>query len=366
MAAGMRKVPLRTVQRTASRMRAFYHPDQSLHDPQQYMRFGRIVAPKDLPERTAQLLGALKKHGITPERPGSAGLDPVLAVHDAGFVRFLETIWARWQELPERGPEAWPNTFPYWSGRTNESVRPPCRPTGIMGQLGWYLGDLSVPVGEHCWTSTQRSADTAIAGADAVLAGERGVYALCRPSGHHARADRATGFCYINNTAVAAQRLRSKFGKVAILDVDAHHGDGTQQIFYRRDDVLTISVHADPSDYYPFFTGYEDERGNGPGEGFNLNLPLAHGTGGAAMKAAVERAGEAISKFGADALVIALGYDAHKDDPIGVLKLEASDFGTIGAQVKAMGLPTLVVQEGGYAIEAIGGCLDAFLGGFKG
>ncbi|SEF55326.1 histone deacetylase family protein [Bosea lathyri] len=346
-------------------MRAFYHPDQSLHDPQQYMRFGRIVAPKDLPERTAQLLGALKKHGITPEQPAAAGLDPVLAVHDAGFVRFLETIWARWQELPERGPEAWPNTFPYWSGRTDESVRPPCRPTGIMGQLGWYLGDLSVPVGEHCWTSTQRSADTAVAGADAVLAGERGVYALCRPSGHHARADRATGFCYINNTAVAAQRLRSKFGKVAILDVDAHHGDGTQQIFYRRDDVLTISVHADPVDYYPFFTGYEDERGNGPGEGFNLNLPLAHGTGGAAMKAAVERAGEAIQKFGADALVIALGYDAHKDDPIGVLKLEAADFGTIGAQVKAMGLPTLVVQEGGYAIEAIGGCLDAFLGGFK-
>jgi len=346
-------------------MRAFYHPDQSLHDPQQYMRFGRIVAPKDLPERTAQLLGALKKHGITPEQPPAAGLDPVLAVHDAGFVRFLETIWARWQELPERGPEAWPNTFPYWSGRTDESVRPPCRPTGIMGQLGWYLGDLSVPVGEHCWTSTQRSADTAVAGADAVLAGERGVYALCRPSGHHARADRATGFCYINNTAVAAQRLRSKFGKVAILDVDAHHGDGTQQIFYRRDDVLTISVHADPVDYYPFFTGYEDERGNGPGEGFNLNLPLAHGTGGAAMKAAVERAGEVIQKFGADALVIALGYDAHKDDPIGVLKLEAADFGTIGAQMKAMGLPTLVVQEGGYAIEAIGGCLDAFLGGFK-
>jgi acetoin utilization deacetylase AcuC-like enzyme len=346
-------------------MRAFYHPDQSLHNPQQYMRFGRIVAPKDLPERTAQLLGALKKHGITPEQPAAAGLDPVLAVHDAGFVRFLETIWARWQELPERGPEAWPNTFPYWSGRTDESVRPPCRPTGIMGQLGWYLGDLSVPVGEHCWTSTQRSADTAVAGADAVLAGERSVYALCRPSGHHARADRATGFCYINNTAVAAQRLRSKFGKVAILDVDAHHGDGTQQIFYRRDDVLTISVHADPVDYYPFFTGYEDERGNGPGEGFNLNLPLAHGTGGAAMKVAVERAGEAIQKFGADALVIALGYDAHKDDPIGVLKLEAADFGTIGAQVKAMGLPTLVVQEGGYAIEAIGGCLDAFLGGFK-
>ncbi len=346
-------------------MRAFYHPDQSLHDPKQYMRFGQIVAPKDLPERTAQLLGALKRHGVTPEQPAASGTDPILAVHSEGFVRFLETLWPRWLELPERGPEAWPNTFPYWSGRTDESVRPPCRPTGIMGQLGWYLGDLSVPVGEHCWTSTLRSAETAVAGADAVLSGERAVYSLCRPSGHHARADRATGFCYINNTAVAAQRLRSKFGKVAILDVDAHHGDGTQQIFYRRDDVLTISVHADPVNYYPFFTGYADETGNGPGEGFNLNLPLAHGAGGEAMAAAVDKAGAAIKAFGTEALVIALGYDAHKDDPIGVLKLDAADFGTIGAKVKAFGLPTLVVQEGGYAIEAIGGCLDAFLGGFK-
>lgn len=346
-------------------MRAFYHPDQSLHDPQQYLRFGRVVAPKDLPERTERLLGALARHGIAPERPQERGTGPILAIHDAGFINFLETAWARWQDLPaERGPEVWPSTFPYWSGRIDEAVRPPCRPTGFIGQLGWYLGDMSVPIGEHCWTSTLHSAETAVAGADALLAGERGVYSLCRPSGHHARADRATGFCYINNTAIAAQRLRSKFDKVAILDVDAHHGDGTQQIFYRRDDVLTISVHADPSNYYPFYTGYEDERGNGPGDGFNLNLPLAHGASGGAMAAAVDKAGEAIRAFGADALVIALGYDAHKDDPIGVLKLDATDFGTIGAKIKAMGLPTLVVQEGGYAIEAIGDCLDAFIGGF--
>lgn len=347
-------------------MRAFYHPDQSMHDPQQYLRFGAVVAPKDLPERTARLLAALDKHGIAPERPASHGTGPVLEIHDAGFVRFLETAWARWQELPaERGPEVWPSTFPYWSGRPDEDVRPPCRPTGFIGQLGWYLGDMSVPIGEHCWHSTLLSAETAVTAADAILAGEDAVYSLCRPSGHHARADRATGFCYLNNTAIAAQRLRSKFKKVAILDVDAHHGDGTQQIFYRRDDVLTISVHADPSNYYPFYTGYEDERGNGPGEGFNLNLPLAHGAGGAEMAAAVDRAGQAIADFGADVVIVALGYDAHKDDPIGVLKLDAADFGTIASKVKAFGLPTLVVQEGGYAIEAIGECLDAFIGGFK-
>lgn len=345
-------------------MRAFYHPDQSLHEQLQYMRFGKIVAPKDLPERTERLLGALARHGIRPERPAAYGVAPILTVHDAGFVHFLETVWQRWTELPERGPEAWPNTFPYWSGRPDESVRPPCRPTGLIGQIGWYLGDLSVPVGEHCWTSTLRSAETAVAAADSILAGERAAYALCRPSGHHARADRASGFCYVNNTAVAAQRLRSRFGKVAILDVDAHHGDGTQQIFYRRHDVLTISIHADPANYYPFFTGYADERGNGPGEGFNLNLPLAPGAVGGAMTEAVDKAATAIRAFGADVLVVALGYDAHKDDPIGVLKLEAADFGDIGRRVRALGLPTLVVQEGGYAIEAIGDCLDAFLRGF--
>lgn len=348
-------------------MRAFYHPDQSLHDPQQYMRFGRVVAPKDLPERTARLLGALERHGIAPQRPGEHGVDPILKIHTPDFVEFLRTAWDRWQTLPaERGPEVWPNTFPYWSGRTDEAHRAPARATGLIGQLGWYLGDLSVPIGEHCWLSTLRSSETAVSGAQAVLDGESLVYSLCRPSGHHARADRASGFCYVNNTAIAAQHLRQRFGKVAILDVDAHHGDGTQQIFYRRDDVLTISVHADPTDYYPFYTGYEDERGNGPGEGFNLNLPLAHGAGGAEMEAAVRRAERAMRDFGAEVLVVALGYDAHKDDPIGVLKLEASDFGTIGRLVRGIGLPTLVVQEGGYAIEAIGECLDAFLAGVKG
>ncbi|MBA4270218.1 MAG: histone deacetylase family protein, partial [Methylobacterium sp.] len=149
-------------------MRAFYHPDQSMHDPQQYLRYGRVVAPKDLPERTARLLAALERHGIAPERPASHGTGPVLEIHDAGFVRFLETAWARWQDLPaERGPEVWPSTFPYWSGRPEEAVRAPCRPTGFIGQLGWYLGDMSVPIGEHCWRSTLLSAETAVTAADA-------------------------------------------------------------------------------------------------------------------------------------------------------------------------------------------------------
>ncbi|WP_134725349.1 histone deacetylase family protein [Paracoccus luteus] len=348
-------------------MRAFYHPRQAAHDPQQYMRFGRVVAPKDLPCRTDRLLDALARRGIRPQAPAETGCDPVLQVHDAGFVAFLRTAWDQWQQLPpERGPEVWPATFPYWSARPDQPVRPPPRPTGLLGRMGWYLGDLSVPVGPDTWLSTLRSAETAVAGADAILGGEDSAFALCRPSGHHARADRASGFCYLNNAAIAAQRLRQRFGRVAVLDVDVHHGDGTQQIFYGRADVLTVSIHGDPGDFYPFYTGYADERGSGAGEGFNLNLPLPHGAAKPQMMAALATAAGAIRDFCAEALVLSLGYDAHKSDPIGVLRLESEDFGDIAAAVRAIGLPTLIVQEGGYAVEVIGDCLHAFLAGFDG
>jgi acetoin utilization deacetylase AcuC-like enzyme len=231
--------------------------------------------------------------------------------------------------------------------------------------VGWYLGDLSVPMGPDSWLSILRASETATAGADAILAGDRSAYALCRPSGHHARADRGTGFCYLNNSAIAAQRLRSRFSKVAIIDVDVHHGDGTQQIFYTRPDVLTISVHGDPTDFGPYYTGYANETGYGAGEGYNLNLPLQPGAGGAEMNAALDTAIARVRAFGADALVVALGFDAHRDDPIGILKLEAKDFGSVGTKMQSLGLPTLVVQEGGYGIDAIQDCLDAFLTGFK-
>lgn len=347
-------------------MQAFYHPDQALHCPQQYMRYGRLVPVMDVPERTERLLEALQAHDIVPHRPSTFGAAPALGVHTRNYLHFLETAWDRWTNLPDHGPEVWPNTFPYWSGSPQQAARPPCPAQGLVGQIGWYLGDLSVPMGPQTWLSALRSCESAVAGADALLAGQAAAYALCRPSGHHARADRASGFCYINNTAVAAERLRSRFERIAILDVDAHHGDGTQQIFYSRSDVLTVSIHADPVAYYPFFTGYESETGFGTGEGFNLNLPLPHGSDGKAMAATLARAVERITAFRPEAIVLALGYDAHRLDPIGVLKLDSSDFGGIGQTMRGLDLPTLVVQEGGYAIEVIGDCLVAFLDGFLG
>jgi acetoin utilization deacetylase AcuC-like enzyme len=325
------------------------------------MRHGRIITPRDLPERTERLLRALAGLGIATSAPERDEEAARLDVHTAGFVRYLSTAWERWQALPDHGPEVWPNTFPYWSGRPEDPTRPDCPAEHIVAETGWYLGDLSVSIGPETWRSIRASTNTAVAAADAVVADNRVAYALCRPSGHHARADRASGFCFLNNTAIAAERLRSAFERVAILDVDAHHGDGTQQIFYSRPDVLTISIHADPTNYYPFFTGYEGERGIGAGDGFNLNLPLAHGSTGDAMFAAVDRALAALRAFKAEVIVVALGFDAHARDPIGVLKLDAGDFAGIGARVRGLHLPTLVVQEGGYAIDAIGDCLTAFL-----
>ena len=342
-------------------MRAFYHPDQALHDPLQFMRAGRIAAPTDVPARTERLLGALSRLGVTPEQPSQQYDEARLAVHTPGFLGYLETAWERWQQLPSRGPEVWPNTFPYWSGRPEDRARPDCPSGHIIAATGWYLGDLSVSLGPHSWVSIRESSNTAAAAADAV-AGNSVVYALCRPSGHHARSDRASGFCFLNNTAIAAERLCRRHGRVAILDVDAHHGDGTQQVFYARADVLTVSIHADPSQYYPFFTGYGHERGVGAGTGCNLNLPLPHGAHGEVVLAAVDRAIETIRRFEPAVLVVALGFDAHAQDPIGVLKLEAADFAAIAARIRQLGAPTLVVQEGGYAMDVIGDCLYAFLG----
>lgn len=327
------------------------------------MRAGRIASPTDLPARTDALLKALNEKGIRVETPPDFGLAPLLKVHSQGYLTFLKTAFEKWQSIPNAGPEVLPNTFPYWNAVPGALNRGECRSQNMIARAGFYLGDLAVPVGPKTWDSCLASTHSAIAATDAVLAGDPLSYALCRPSGHHARSDRASGFCYLNNSAIAAERLRTKYARVAVLDVDAHHGDGTQAIFYARPDVMTVSIHADPNAYYPFFTGYEDERGIGDGDGFNLNIPLQPGAGDDAFAAAMEIAAPAIRAFRAEALVLALGFDGHANDPIGVLRISDKGFRTVGAVVKAMEIPTVAVQEGGYAIADIGGCLSEFLTG---
>lgn len=344
--------------------RAFYHADQQRHDPQQFMRAGRIAAPQDVPARTDSLLAGVHAAGLELQTPTHDDLGPLLGVHTSPYLEFLSTAYERWREIPNAGPEVLPNVFPYWNASPESDSRPPCPATSIIARAGYYLGDLAVPIGPHTWRSSRTSAMSAVAAADAVMGGDRVAYALCRPSGHHARSDRASGFCYLNNTAIAATRLRGAFGRVAVIDVDAHHGDGTQTIFYRRSDVVTISIHADPTTYYPFFTGYPREVGFGEGEGLNLNLPLPPGSGDAAFAEGVARAVDVARSVGAEALVIALGFDAHRDDPIGILAVSNEGFGQIGGILDGANLPTVVIQEGGYHVPVLGECLHRFLAAF--
>jgi acetoin utilization deacetylase AcuC-like enzyme len=226
------------------------------------------------------------------------------------------------------------------------------------------MTDTSCPISAQTWDAAYASAQTAIHAAGLVLAGQRAVYGLCRPPGHHAFAELAGGFCYLNNSGIAAQRLTDAGRRVAILDVDLHHGNGTQGMFYDRGDVLTVSIHADPERFYPFFWGYADEVGTGDGLGANLNLPLPRGTGDEGFMAALATAMDAITAWGADSLVLALGLDAYEGDPFAGLGVTTAGFARIGQAVAEMGLPTVIIQEGGYLCPELGENLKAVLGRF--
>lgn len=347
-------------------MKAFFSEEQLLHTPQQFMRLGRISAPTDLPSRAHSLQGALAARGIAVEAPPDYGRQPLESIHSPDYLDYLERVFAlAGAQGPgvDPGPEVLPNLSPYYSGRIETAGRGPCPSPSIVAQTGYYLSDLSCPIGPHTWRSALRSTHSAVAAAEHVAASGGAAYALCRPSGHHAHRDRAGGFCYLNSSAAAAARLLQSWSKVAVLDVDAHHGDGTQNIFYQRADVMTVSLHADPASYYPFYTGYAHERGHGAGEGCNLNLPLPHGAGNAPFLRALDTALAALAGYGPQALVLALGFDTYKDDPISVLRLDIDAYRDIGARVASLGVPTVVVQEGGYMVQAIGQALDAFLEG---
>lgn len=347
-------------------MKAFFSEDQLLHQPAQFMRAGRICAPTDVPARATTLNAMLASHGVASQSPPDFG-HAIQAVHSPEYLTFLQHAYARWQDLAKAGqnpgPEVLPNLSPYYNGRHDRARRDPCPSPSVIAQAGYYLGDLSCPVGPHTWQSALRSTHAAIAAADWASAHRDVAYALCRPSGHHAHYDRASGFCYLNSSAMAAQRLRDTYGQVAVLDVDAHHGDGTQNIFYHRADVMTMSLHADPANYYPFFTGYAHERGFGSGHGYNVNVPLPHGSGNDVFLSALEKALTTLRDFRPQALVLALGFDTYKDDPISVLRLDMDAYRRMGEYIGALSLPTVVVQEGGYMVDAIGHALDAFLQG---
>ena len=340
-------------------MKAVYDTAQAKHDPQFFLVKGRLERCKEQPERVERLLAGLKRLDIPVEKAEDHGPGPRAAIHSPDYLAFLKSAYAQWQSLPGNpSAEVIANIHP---------VRYPATyPTGIVGKAGWHMSDTACPIGEFTYEAVCASANTAVTAADMVLSGGKQSYALCRPPGHHAYADMAGGFCFLNNSAITAQFLRSKHKRVAVLDVDVHHGNGTQGIFYNRRDVFTVSIHCDPVNYYPFVWGHAGERGAGDGEGFNLNLPLAALSGDAVYLDALQQAKSAIETFSPTALVVALGLDASEHDPLKGLCVTTPGFERIGASVAALGLPTVYVQEGGYLSDHLTDNLASFLKGVLG
>jgi acetoin utilization deacetylase AcuC-like enzyme len=338
-------------------MKAVFTDLHKGHDPKRFILRGKFAQGEERPERAERLMAGLKagQHDLVPAEVFGQG--PRLGVHSVDYLRFLEEAATEWKTLADASDEVLGNVHPVRRQGT--------MPASLTGRAGWYMQDMACGIGPDTWTAASSATDVAVTAAELVIEGERAAYALCRPPGHHAYRDMAGGHCFINNTAVAAQHLRSVHDRVAVLDIDIHHGNGTQAIFYDRPDVLTISVHADPARFYPFFWGYAHERGEGAGEGANLNLPIPVGSGDDAYVAAVEASARTILAFAPGTLVVALGLDASADGPFGGAKVTADGFRRAGEAIARLGLRTLFVQEGGYLSDQLGPNLTAVLGGFE-
>ncbi len=339
-------------------MKAYLDPRQSAHAPKHFLVNGAVRESPEVPERIARLTAGAEAAGLALAPPRDHGIGPIAAIHTAEYLVFLRTIHERWSRIEGASEEVIPNIHP--------DRRCASYPRSAVGQAGYHQADTACPIGRDTWEAAYWSAQTALAAAEAVLGGERAAYALCRPPGHHAFADLAGGFCFLNNAAIAAEHLRAQGLRPAILDIDVHHGNGTQGIFYARADVLTVSIHADPVRFYPFFWGHAQERGEGPGLGANLNLPLPRGTGDADYLAALDTALARIDAFGADAVVVALGLDAHERDPFEGLALTTPGFAEVAAAIARAGRPLAVVQEGGYLSDDLSANLTSFLEGLRG
>jgi acetoin utilization deacetylase AcuC-like enzyme len=336
-------------------MLTYFHPEQLKHHPRSYLSRGQMRTPQEVPERAVRLVQAAKSLGFDVREPADFGSAPLAAVHGTNYLRFLEEAHAEWKKIPQDwGDEVMSNVYV----RENNPLR------GVLGKAARYLADGSCPIGPDTWRSAYWSAQSAVACAAAINQGAREAYALCRPPGHHARTEGAGGFCYVNNAAVAAQVLRAQFKRVAILDTDMHHGQGVQEIFYGRDDVLYVSIHGDPTNFYPVVAGYEEECGAGAGDGYNVNLPMPHGSGEEVFFAQLDSALGAVRRFQPDALVLALGFDIYKDDPQAMVAVTTEGFGRLGEAIGALKLPTVIVQEGGYHLESLEANARAFFGGF--
>jgi acetoin utilization deacetylase AcuC-like enzyme len=346
-------------------MLIFHNPAHHKHAGRLEMFRGRLVPCHESPTRLQFVLDELRRRPVGELRaPGAPDLELIRRVHSARYVAFLEGAWREWVALDPANvdvdvlPSVWPV----------RGFRHDIAPSNFAARVGLFSFDAGSPLTAGTWEAASTGAACAIDAARAVASGARAGMALTRPPGHHAGADFLGGYCFLNNAALAAQALREAgMARVAVLDIDYHHGNGTQSIFNERADVFTVSIHGDPTTEYPFFLGYADERGQGAGLGFNLNLPLAKGTDFAAWSHALQQALDAIRRFRADAVVVALGVDTFEGDPISGFKLKSADYLQVGAAIARAALPTVFVMEGGYAVAEIGmnvvnvleGCVDS-------
>ncbi|MBI3763030.1 MAG: histone deacetylase family protein [Chloroflexi bacterium] len=365
-------------------MRIIYSDKHLRHDPSALIVKDNPLEFSELPARAEIIRAAVESAGLGPiVPPTDHGLDPILAVHDAGFVNYLQTAYARLSDCFKEPTPVFADTF-----ATRLSI--PRAPKGILAQIGYYAFGIGSPIMEGTWDAAYWSAQCALSAADAISPlplgegpGARAAYALCRPPGHHAARDLYGGFCYLNNAAIAAHYLQHSpphFGeprergashgsgerlKVAILDFDYHHGNGTQSIFYSDPNVLFCSIHADPNDEYPYYWGFADERGEGAGLGFNRNFPLQPGTEDAAYLDTLAEALNVIRDFDPRYLVVSAGFDIFTGDPVGGFNVTTEGIAKIGEAIAGLNLPTVIVQEGGYLQEALGKNAVAFLSAFE-
>ena len=343
-------------------MITFHNPLHHLHAPAYEFFRGDRVPCFEKPARADYVETRLTERGHALRAPDQDCTPALARVHAPRYLQFLTTAWSQWLALDLANADVQP--FPsVWPVRT---LRSDIEPDNFVARLGLYSMDNGSPLAAGTWQAAKAGADAAASAAVRVAGGARAAFCCTRPPGHHAGPDFMGGYCFLNNAAVAAQTLRDQgAARVAVLDVDYHHGNGTQSIFYDRADVLFVSIHGDPRTEYPFYLGHADETGEGAGVGFNCNLPLAAGSSVVAWFDALEHACARIAADGVDALVVSLGLDTYEGDPISRFALASSDFLRLGERLARLGMPTVFVLEGGYAAAELGTNAVNVLDGFE-
>ena len=332
-------------------MISFFAEKHALHAPEFEFYRGQRVPCFENTARARYVHEQLLSRGHEVREPNADSMPVLRQIHTARYLDFLQTAWDKWLALDAANATQQP--FPsFWPVRT---LRSDAVPDNFIAQLGLYSMDNGTPLAAGTWVAATAGADAAASAAEVMAQGAKAAFCATRPPGHHAGTDFMGGYCFLNNAAVAAQALLNQGSqRVAILDVDYHHGNGTQSIFYERSDVLYVSMHGDPRTEFPFYLGHADERGEGAGTGFNLNLPLPAGSSVQQWFDTLEIACERVAQHQSQAIVVSLGLDTFEGDPISQFALKSADFSRLGARLAEIRLPTIFILEGGYATQELG------------